>query len=146
MACFLIDLGVFLPSVTHLASEKSILPNFSMLRGVAILDCDSHSQAGSTKEEKRREEERRGRGENSRRQEKGCRDERPLYESIYSLAGSPGGICPPTKSTLDQLHPLQLQVAPHLSTFISKLLTLHKKGDYSSHPLIFVQFMPVCSC
>ena len=97
-------------------------------------------------EEKRREEERRGRGENSRRQEKGCRDERPLYESIYSLAGSPGGICPPTKSTLDQLHPLQLQVAPHLSTFISKLLTLHKKGDYSSHPLIFVQFMPVCSC
>ena len=40
--------GCFLPSVTHLASEKSILPNFSMLRGVAILDCDSHSQAGST--------------------------------------------------------------------------------------------------
>ena len=40
--------GCFLPSVTHLASEKSILPNFSMLRGVAILDCDSHSQADST--------------------------------------------------------------------------------------------------
>ena len=34
--------------VIHFPSENSILPNFSMLRGVAILDCDSHSQAGST--------------------------------------------------------------------------------------------------
>ena len=40
-------------------------------------------------------------------------EERPLYESIYSLAGSPGGISsppPPSKSNLDHLHPLQLQV------------------------------------
>ena len=28
--------GRFLPSVTHLASENLILPNFSMLRGVAV--------------------------------------------------------------------------------------------------------------
>ena len=34
--------------VVHLPSEKSILPYFSGPRGVAILDCDSHSQAGST--------------------------------------------------------------------------------------------------
>ena len=34
--------------VIHFLGEKSILPNFSMLRGVAILDCESHSQAGST--------------------------------------------------------------------------------------------------
>ena len=49
-------------------------------------------------------------GEERRRVE----EERPLYESIYSLAGSPGGICPHppvSKSNLDQLHPLQLQVA-----------------------------------
>ena len=39
-------------------------------------------------------------------------DDRPLYESIYSLAGSPGGILsPPSRNTLEQLHPLQLQVA-----------------------------------
>ena len=31
--------GRFLPSVTHLASEKLILPNFSMLRGVAVSVC-----------------------------------------------------------------------------------------------------------
>ena len=31
--------GCFLPSVTHLASEKLILPNFSMLRGVAVSVC-----------------------------------------------------------------------------------------------------------
>ena len=35
-------------TMIHLQCENSILPNFSMLRGVAILDCDSHSQAGST--------------------------------------------------------------------------------------------------
>ena len=34
--------------MVHLPSEKSILPYFSGPRGVAILDCDSHSQAGST--------------------------------------------------------------------------------------------------
>ena len=44
-----IDLGVFMTLVIHLPCENSILPNFSMLREVAILDCDSHSQAGSTK-------------------------------------------------------------------------------------------------
>ena len=71
-------------------------------------------------EEKRRVEEgnlRRGekRGEEKRGEKRGG-EERPLYESIYSLAGSPGGICPPpTKSTLDQIHPLQLQVARHIS-------------------------------
>ena len=37
----------FLPVVTHLPSEKSILSNFSSPRGVAILGCESHSQAGS---------------------------------------------------------------------------------------------------
>ena len=34
-----IDLGVFLPLVIHLPSEKLILPNFSMLRGVAVSVC-----------------------------------------------------------------------------------------------------------
>ena len=33
--------------VTHLPSEKSILSIFSSPRGVAILGCESHSQAGS---------------------------------------------------------------------------------------------------
>ena len=37
----------FLPLVTHLPSENSILSNFSSPRGVAILGCESHSQAGS---------------------------------------------------------------------------------------------------
>ena len=36
------------------------------------------------------------------------REQRPLYESIYSLAGSPGA------PRLDQLHPLHLQVPLHL--------------------------------
>ena len=40
--------------VVHLPSEKSILPYFSGPRGVAILDCDSHSQAGSTSVTRRR--------------------------------------------------------------------------------------------
>ena len=48
LAYGVIDLGVFLPLVIHLPSEKLILPKFSSLRGVAILDCDSHSQAGLT--------------------------------------------------------------------------------------------------
>ena len=66
------------------------------------------------------EERRRGEEATLRRgdEKRGTGEERPLYESIYSLAGSPGGICPtaPSKSTLDQLHPLQLQVAPLLIT------------------------------
>ena len=47
LACALIDLGAYWTLVTHLPSEKSILPYFSSLSMVAILDCDSHSQAGS---------------------------------------------------------------------------------------------------
>ena len=39
--------GRFLPLVGHLPSENSILSNFSSPRGVAILGCESHSQAGS---------------------------------------------------------------------------------------------------
>ena len=46
LACFLTNLGVFLPLVGHLPSENSILSNFSSPRGVAILGCESHSQAG----------------------------------------------------------------------------------------------------
>ena len=42
------NLGAFCPIVAHLPSAKSILPYFSSPRGVAILDCDSHSQADST--------------------------------------------------------------------------------------------------
>ena len=44
-----INLGAFCPMGVHLHSEKLLLPYFSGPRGVAILDCDSHSQAGSTK-------------------------------------------------------------------------------------------------
>ena len=51
LACLSTNLGAFCPMVVHLPSEKSILPYFSGPRGVAILDCDSHSQAGSTKPE-----------------------------------------------------------------------------------------------
>ena len=39
--------GRFLPLVTNLPSENSIFSNFSSPRGVAILGCESHSQAGS---------------------------------------------------------------------------------------------------
>ena len=49
LACLSTNLGAFCPMVVHLPSEKSILPYFSGPRGVAILDCDSHSQAGSTR-------------------------------------------------------------------------------------------------
>jgi len=75
----------------------------------------SHRLMSQGREEERRrieEEKRKGEEENLRRQEKRRGgEERPLYESIYSLAGSPGGICSPsTKTTLDQLHPLQLQL------------------------------------
>ena len=51
LACLSTNLGAFCPMVVHLPSEKSILPYFSGPRGVAILDCDSHSQAGSTRKE-----------------------------------------------------------------------------------------------
>ena len=56
----------------------------------------SSKLVSQTKEEERRREE--------RAREEMRREERPLYESIYSLAGSPG------KQRLDQLHPLQLQL------------------------------------
>ena len=49
LACLSTNLGAFCPMVVHLPSEKLILPYFSIPRGVAILDCDSHSQAGSTR-------------------------------------------------------------------------------------------------
>ena len=48
LACVLTNLDAFCPMEVHLPGEKSILPYFSSPRGVAILDCDSHSQAGST--------------------------------------------------------------------------------------------------
>ena len=48
LACVLTNLDAFCPMGVHLPSEKLILPYFSGPRGVAILDCDSHSQAGST--------------------------------------------------------------------------------------------------
>ena len=41
------NLGSYIPIVI-LDQVITILSNFSMLRGVAILDCESHSQAGST--------------------------------------------------------------------------------------------------
>ena len=41
--------GRFLPLVTHLPNENSILSNFSSPRGVAILGCEYHSQAGSAR-------------------------------------------------------------------------------------------------
>ena len=48
LACAFINLGVFCPIVAHFPSEKLILSYFSSPRGVATLDCESHSQAGST--------------------------------------------------------------------------------------------------
>ena len=47
------NLGAFCPIVAHLPSAKLILPYFSSPRGVAILDCDSHSQAGSTRKSRK---------------------------------------------------------------------------------------------
>ena len=41
-------LTAFWCHLVHFLGEKSILPYFSSLSMVAILDCDSHSQAGST--------------------------------------------------------------------------------------------------
>ena len=49
LAYGVIDLGVFLPLVIHLPNEKSILPKFSSLRGVAILGWESLSPAGSAR-------------------------------------------------------------------------------------------------
>ena len=49
LACAYIHLGVFGSVGTHLPSVKSILPYFSSPRGVAILGCESHSQAGSAR-------------------------------------------------------------------------------------------------
>ena len=48
LAHVLLLLAALRPLLVGFPSEKSILPYFSSLRGVAILDCDSHSQAGST--------------------------------------------------------------------------------------------------
>ena len=42
-------LAAFWCHLVHFLGEKSILPYFSSLSMVAILDCDSHSQAGSTR-------------------------------------------------------------------------------------------------
>ena len=118
--------------VQFITYEEDLSPNFLLLLVSFSISCDIQAACPpallthrlmsqqSREEERRRmdEERRRCEEEKLRRQEKrrGGRggEERPLYESIYSLAGSPGGICPPpsNKSTLDQLHPLQLQVAP----------------------------------
>ena len=49
LACVLLLLAVFWILLVHFFSAKSILPYFSSPRGVAILDCESHSQAGSTR-------------------------------------------------------------------------------------------------
>ena len=49
LACAFMDLGVFGSVETHIPSEKLILPYFSTPRGVAILVCDSHRQAGSSR-------------------------------------------------------------------------------------------------
>ena len=48
LACALMDLGVFGSVEIHFPREKLILPYFSAPRGVAILVCDSHRQAGSS--------------------------------------------------------------------------------------------------
>ena len=45
LACVLLLLAVFLTLLVHFFRAKSILPYFSSSRGVAIFDCDSHSQA-----------------------------------------------------------------------------------------------------
>ena len=48
IACAIIDFGRFWTKYSCLKGEKSILPYFSMFRGVAVLDSEHHSQAGST--------------------------------------------------------------------------------------------------
>ena len=54
------------------------------------------------------------------------REQRPLYESIYSLAGSPGA------PRLDQLHPLHLQVCS-FSTILTQSL-LYTTSSYTPSP------------
>ena len=49
LAHVLLLLAALRPLLVGFPSEKSILPYFSSLRGVAILDCEYHSQAGSTR-------------------------------------------------------------------------------------------------
>ena len=49
LACVGTNLAAICPMGVRLPSEKLILPYFSSPRGVATLDCDSHSQAGSTR-------------------------------------------------------------------------------------------------
>ena len=51
LACVGTNLAAICPMGVRLPSEKLVLPYFSSPRGVATLDCDSHSQAGSTIEE-----------------------------------------------------------------------------------------------
>ena len=48
LACVGTNLAAICPMGVRLPSEKLILPYFSSPRGVATLDCDSHSQAGWT--------------------------------------------------------------------------------------------------
>ena len=48
LACVLLLLAVFWTLLVHFFRAKLILPYFSSPRGVATLDCESHSQAGST--------------------------------------------------------------------------------------------------
>ena len=47
LAYALTHLSAFGPVVVHLPGENLILPYFSSLSIVAILGCESHSQAGS---------------------------------------------------------------------------------------------------
>ena len=49
LACVLLLLAVFWTLLVHFFRAKLILPYFSSPRGVATLDCESHSQAGSTR-------------------------------------------------------------------------------------------------
>ena len=48
LAYVLLLLAIFWCHLVNFPSEKSILPYFSSPRGVATLDCEFHSQAGST--------------------------------------------------------------------------------------------------
>ena len=50
LAYVLLLLAIFWCHLVNFPSEKSILPYFSSPRGVATLDCEFHSQAGSTKQ------------------------------------------------------------------------------------------------
>ena len=48
LAYVLLLLAIFWCHLVNFPGEKSILPYFSSPRGVATLDCEFHSQAGST--------------------------------------------------------------------------------------------------